>query len=74
MCDMLEGNGDLHLNFVPDYNGWDVCGPAALLMSRLGYCADSMGQPLYLESKRNQYKLWNGFIAARHLKSFKEIK
>ena len=43
MCDMLEGHGDLHLNFVPDYNGWDVCGPAALLMSRLGYCADSMG-------------------------------
>ena len=43
MFDLLECKGDLHLNFVPDYKGWDVCGPSALLMSRLGYCADSRG-------------------------------
>jgi 3'-phosphoadenosine 5'-phosphosulfate (PAPS) 3'-phosphatase len=50
---MIEGKGDLHLNFAPDYSGWDVCGPAALLMSRLGYCADSKGKPLIFEANRN---------------------
>ena len=71
---MMEGTGDLHLNFVPDYYGWDVCGPAALLMSRLGYVGDSKGVPIVLDAKRNQYQLWNGLVAARHVKSFKEIK
>lgn len=72
--DLLEGKGDLHLNFVPDYKGWDVCGPAALLMSRLGYVADSRGQPLVFDGVRNQYAHWNGFVAARHVRSFKEIR
>jgi 3'-phosphoadenosine 5'-phosphosulfate (PAPS) 3'-phosphatase len=55
LCDMIESKGDLHLNFVPDYHGWDICGPAALLMSRLGYCADSKGLPLTFNADRNQY-------------------
>jgi 3'-phosphoadenosine 5'-phosphosulfate (PAPS) 3'-phosphatase len=58
MCDLIEGRGDLHLNFAPDYNMWDVCGPTAILMSRLGYCADSKGMPIQFESRRNQYNLW----------------
>lgn len=74
VCDLLEGKGDLHVNFVPDYAGWDVCGPAALLMSRMGYCADSKGRPIVLDAGRNQYNLWDGFVAARHVKSFKEIR
>ena len=62
------------MNFLPSYRGWDVCGPAALLMSRLGYVADARGKPLIFEANRSQYNLWNGLIAARHVKTFKEIQ
>ena len=44
--DLIQGHSDLHLNFAPDYFGWDICGPSALLMSRIGYCADSKGKQL----------------------------
>ena len=62
------------MNFTPSYRGWDVCGPAALLMSRLGYVADAKGKPLIFEANRSQYNLWNGLIAARHVKTFREIQ
>ena len=74
MCELIEGKGDLTFNFAPDYTMWDTCGPAALLMSRLGYCADSRGHPLRFEARRNQFYLWNGFIAARHIKDFRVIE
>ena len=73
MSELMEGKGDLHLNFAPDYEFWDVCGPAALIMSHLGYCADSKGKPIKFEARRNQFNLWNGFVAARHVKAFKMI-
>lgn len=72
--ELIEGDCDIHMNFTPRYRGWDVCGPAALLMSRLGYVADAKGKPLIFESNRAQFNLWNGLIAARHVKTFKEIK
>lgn len=62
------------MNFPPRYRGWDVCAPAALLMSRLGYVADAKGKPLVFESNRSQFNLWNGLIAARHVKTFKQIQ
>jgi hypothetical protein len=70
---MLEERGDIHLNFAPDYYGWDVCGPTALLMSRLGYVADSRGKPIVLSAERDQYHLWNGLVVSRNIKAYKEI-
>lgn len=72
--ELIEGDCDIHMNFVPNYRGWDVCGPAALLMSRLGFVADARGKPLIFEANRSQYNLWDGVVAARHVKTFKEIK
>jgi 3'-phosphoadenosine 5'-phosphosulfate (PAPS) 3'-phosphatase len=50
--ELLEGDRDIHMNFPPKYRGWDVCGPAALLMSRLGYCADAFGKPIIFDARR----------------------
>lgn len=43
-------------------------------MSRLGYVADARGKPLIFEANRSQYNLWNGVIAARHVKAYREIR
>ena len=72
--ELIEGQSCIHMNFTPSYSGWDVCGPAALLMSRLGYVADAKGKPLIFEANRDQFNLWNGLIAARHVKTVKDIQ
>jgi len=62
---MANERSDFFLNLVPKYSMWDMCAPEAIFQSRFGILTDARSKPLFYDSSRRSFGLYNGVVAAR---------
>ena len=53
------------MNLVPNYSMWDICASEAIFSSRFGILTDAKQKPLFYDSSRRSFGLYNGVVAAR---------
>lgn len=53
------------MNLVPGYSMWDICASEAIFASRFGILTDAKQKPLFYDSTRRSFGLYNGVVAAR---------
>jgi len=45
---------------------WDMCASEAIFSSRFGILTDAKQKPIFYDTTRRSYSLWNGVVAARN--------
>ena len=62
---LTNEKSDFFINLVPGYSMWDICASEAIFSSRFGIMTDARQKPLFYDSSRRSFGLYNGLIAAR---------
>jgi len=62
---LTQERSDFFMNLVPGYAMWDMCAPEAIFSSRFGILTDAKQKPLFYDSSRRTFGLYNGVVAAR---------
>ena len=62
---LTNENSDFFMNLVPGYSMWDICASEAIFASRFGILTDARQKPLFYDSSRRSFGLFNGVVAAR---------
>lgn len=62
---LTNENSDFFMNLVPGYHMWDLCASEAIFASRFGILTDAKQKPLFYDSTRRSFGLYNGVVAAR---------
>jgi 3'-phosphoadenosine 5'-phosphosulfate (PAPS) 3'-phosphatase len=63
---LTNERSDFFLNLVPGYSMWDICASEAIFASRGGILTDAKQTPLFYDSSRRSFGLFNGVVAARN--------
>mmetsp|Transcript_27676 Transcript_27676/g.36948 ORF Transcript_27676/g.36948 Transcript_27676/m.36948 type:complete len:124 (-) Transcript_27676:409-780(-) len=69
---LTNERSDFFLNLVPKYSMWDLCAPEAIFASRFGVLTDAKQKPLFYDSSRRSFGLFNGVVAARDANTYLE--
>ena len=69
---MANERSDLFLNLTPKYSMWDMCAPEAIFSSRFGILTDARQKPLFYDSTRRSFGLFNGVVAARDAHTYEQ--
>ena len=67
-------NSDFFMNLMPGYAMWDICASEAIFESRFGILTDARQKPLFYDSTRRSFGLYNGVVAARDAGVYLEAK
>ena len=63
---LTNERSDFFLNLVPGYEMWDICASEAIFSSRFGILTDAKQKPLFYDTSKRSFSLWNGIVAARN--------
>ena len=63
---LANERSDFFMNLVPGYQKWDICAAEAIFQSRGGILTDARQRPLFYDSTRRSFGLFNGVVAARN--------
>ena len=62
---LTKERSDFFLNLLPRYSMTDICASEAIYSSRFGILTDAKQKPLFYDSSRRAFGLFNGVVAAR---------
>lgn len=66
-----DKKSDFFMNLVPgSHSMWDICASEAIYASRFGILTDARQKPLFYDSSRRSFGLYNGIVAARSAKTY----
>ena len=71
---LTNEKSDFFMNLVPGYSMWDICASEAIFSSRFGILTDAKQKPLFYDSSRRSFGLYNGVVAARNASIYLEAK
>jgi len=71
---LANERSDFFLNLVPGYSMWDLCASEAIFASRGGIMTDARQKPLFYDSSRRSFGLFNGVVAARDASTYLHAK
>ena len=71
---LANERSDFFLNLVPGYSMWDLCASEAIFASRGGVLTDARQKPLFYDSTRRGFGLFNGVVAARDASTYLRAK
>lgn len=71
---LTNERSDFFLNLEPGYEMWDICASEAIFTSRYGVLTDAKQKPLFYDTSRRAFSLWNGVVAARNTDIYSSTK
>jgi len=71
---LTNEKSDFFMNLVPGYSMWDICASEAIFSSRFGILTDARQKPLFYDSSRRSFGLYNGVVAARNASIYMQAK